>query len=375
MSRSAAGLSPAGVPEEVVDQWRELAERRGSAFMLPEWFATWMRHYGEGASARVLPAFAADGALLGVMPMVLQAGKLRFAGANLGDHFAPVAAAEDEEKVAAAATDELDEARFMVLDRVDCGARWQRDLRVGARHEMRRIALRRDVLPYVDLRDLSWEDYLASRSRNLRSQVRRKTKKLERDHGAIFRRTTSAAELEADLDSFFELHDARWDPRGGSSLSTDRSREFHREFAALLLEHDWLRLWSLEIEGRVVASWYGWHIGGRYAYYLGGFSPDWEELSVGFVLLARTIRAATEEGAHEYDLLRGNEEYKSRFSTGEREVETAVLVPAGSVARLAVSTEARLWELSQRLPDGVRSAGQRVYSALPGSTATTRSDR
>ena len=342
--------------------------------MLPEWYAVWIEHYGESSTPMIVPTFGPDGELLGLMPLVIDQRKVRFAGASLGDHFAPVAAEGSEDAVAASVARELARAGYAVLDHVDTNASWVRAVQAASRRSLRQVGLRREVLPFIDLTDQSWDQYLASRSRNLRSQVRRKTRKLEREHAAVFRRTTSASELDADLDSFFALHDARWRPRGGSTLSSERSREFHRAFAAALLERGSLRLWFLELEGRTVAAWYGWNVGGRYGYYLGGFLPDAEPLSVGFVLLAHTIKAATEEGAYEYDLLRGDEDYKFRFSTGTRDVETVVLVPAGSLARVVVSTEAKLWELSQRMPDRARSVGQRLYSVLSGA-APTGSDR
>ncbi len=344
-------------------QWRELAEAQGSAFMLPEWHATWLKHYGEDADVRVIPTFAPDGSLLGLMPLAGDGGILRFTGANLGDQFRPIARPGFEEAVAAAATPELGHVRYLVLDHVDEGDRWPAAIQATSPRSLRRIVTRSDVLPFIDLADKSWDEYLASRSSNFRGQVRRKTRKLEREHAATFRRTETAEDLDDDLDTFFRLHDARWGPRGGSTLSTERSRSFHRDFAAALLEGGWLRLWFLEFDGEPVASWYGWSVGGRYAYYLGGFAPEWREQSVGFVLLAHTIRAATEEGAREYDLLRGDEDYKSRFASGERKIETMVLVPAGSPARAIVAAEAAAWRLSRDLPEPARILGARIYAA------------
>jgi CelD/BcsL family acetyltransferase involved in cellulose biosynthesis len=361
---SPEGKAESEEPGALHAQWRAIAEERGSAFMLPEWYEAWMRHYGHPAEAQVVPTFASDGSLLGLMPLARRNDTLRFAGANLGDHFQPVAPLGSEHAVAAAVAPYLQDARYLILDHVDRCDRWPAAVQAASIRPLRRIASRNDVLPFIDLAGKSWEDYLGSRSRNFRSQVRRKTRKLDQEHDATFRRTEHADDLEGDLDTFFRLHDARWSRRGGSTLSTARSRSFHRDFAAALLSRGWLRLWFLELHGEPTACWYGWNIGGRYAYYLGGFAPEWNEHSVGFVLLAHTIRAATEEGAYEYDLLRGGEDYKSRFATSEREIETVVLVHAASPARVIVWAEAALWSLSQRMPDPVRSAGQWLYSLL-----------
>lgn len=354
------------------DEWRQLAVRRGSAFMLPEWFHACMRHYGN-AQPEVVATRAADRSLAGVMPLVRRGRSLRFAGASLGDHFGPVAAEADEGAAAAAVATALGRGDHLVLDHVDSGAAWPEAIQQAAPGSLRRATSRTDVLPRIDIEGLTWDGYLGSRSRNFRSQVRGKARKLEREHAVSYRQTRDVDELDRDMSTFFALHDARWGPRGGSSIPTESSRAFHRDFAAALLARGWLRLWFLEIEGEPVATWYGWNVGGRYAYYLAGFAPRWQERSVGFVLLAQTIRAAIEEGAREYDLLRGDETYKARFATHQQEVETLVLAPAASAARLLASLEAAAWRRSRQLPDPVRTAGKRIYEVAGRLMPTARS--
>lgn len=364
-------MSSAPDPSVVVEsRWRDLAVARGSAFMLPEWFETWTRHYDDRGSAAVVRATRDDGALCGVMPLVRRRRALRFAGAGLGDHFAPVAREEDEDAVAAAAVVELGRDGYLVLDHVEAGASWPGAIQRASERSLRRVASRSDVLPRIELEGVDWDGYLGSRTRNFRSQVRTKTRRLERDHDVTYRLTERSDELDRDMDTFFRLHDARWGPRGGSSLPSERSRSFHRDFAHALLEHGWLRLWFLELDGEPAACWYGWNLGGRYAYYLAGFEPRWEGESVGFVLLAHTIRAAIGEGAREYDLLRGDEEYKKRFATHRHQVETLVLAPAASPTRVAAWLEAEVWRRSSELPDGMRAVGKRAYRAVEALTPT-----
>ena len=94
----------------------------------------------------------------------------------------------------------------------------------------------------------------------------------------------------------------------------------------MALERGWLRLWVAEVDGsprrglvRACAS------PGCEWYYQSGRDPAWDEHSVGFVLLAHTIRSAFEDGMREYRFLRGGEEYKGRFADGDPGVETMVL--------------------------------------------------
>jgi CelD/BcsL family acetyltransferase involved in cellulose biosynthesis len=344
------------------NQWRELARAHGNAFLLPEWFAAWQRVYGdEAGEPAVIGETGSDGTLRGLMPLVRTGRCLRFAGASLGDRFGPVARASDEERVGEAAARALDRRDYLVLDNVDRGAGWPGAIEAETGGRMRRVAARSDVLPSIGLEGLDWEGFLGGRSRNFRSQIRSKERRLSRDHELVSRRTERLGDLDRDMDAFFALHDARWTDRGGSSIGTERARRFHREFAASLLELGWLRLWFLELDGEAVAAWYGWNVGGRYAYYLAGLEPRRQQLSVGFVLLAHTVREAIAEGAREYDLLRGSEAYKDRFATEHQEVETIVLAPARSRALAAARMEAIAWQRSRNLPEGLRTAGSGLY--------------
>lgn len=359
---------------EVEDDWRRLAERCGNAFLSPEWFGAWLSGYGSDAEPAVTVTRHEDGSLMGLMPLAMSGPRgwrtIRFAGANLGDRFHPLAAPGHEVEVAAegfAALSASKRAATVVLDRAPADGAWVRELRAAGFRPA--PAARGDVLPYIDLDGLTWEEYLAGRSRNFRGQVRRKARALADAHELRFRTTAEPARLDSDIEAFFGLHDARWAERGGSSSSTARSRAFHRDFAGRALERGWLRLWFLEADGEAVAAWYGWRLGERYSYYLAGFSPRWSDRSVGFVLLAHTVRSAIEEGAREYDLLLGDEDYKARFASGERSVETVAAVRAGHPALAVARLESALRRAGRRLPPRPRRRAQvalgRLTARLP----------
>jgi CelD/BcsL family acetyltransferase involved in cellulose biosynthesis len=168
----------------------------------------------------------------------------------------------------------------------------------------------------VSLAEPTWDEYLAARSSNFRQQVRTAERKLH-DRGLAFR-LSDADHLRRDLDLLFELHRARWP---GSPWFAD-AEAFHRDFAALALEHGWLRLWILELDGRPAAAWLGYRFAGIESYYQAGRDPALQKERVGFVLLAHTIREALQDGMDEYRLLRGDEQFKYRFATSDPGLET-----------------------------------------------------
>ena len=365
-----------GSDEALQADWRRLAEAQGNAFITPEWYRAWARHYGDDATTAIVAVRDAGGTLRGVLPLAVSGGgrtrRWGFGGANLGDLFSPACAPGDETEVARAAADALADAAVVVLDNVEADAAWVSALAGPSGGRGLAVSAYRDnSLPRIDLEAGGWDEYMAGRSRNLRSQIRRKTRALERDHG-LGLRLADAATLDADLETFFRLHEARWENRGGSGSLNERTRAFHGDFAAAALERGWLRLWTLELEEEPAASWYGWSIGGAYCYYLAGFDPRFGDLSVGFVLLAHTIRAAADEGCATYELLLGEESYKARFATAERPVQTAVLVKRGHPMRALLGAEVGLWRLGRRLSPEARDRARGVYRAATGWLPTAR---
>lgn len=349
--------------------WRELAAGRESPFLTPEWFDAWLAaHPGEEPFPVV---WRADGAVRGVLPLVRTAmGPLRvlsFAGARRSDWTAPACAPRDEREMAAACAELLLRERrwwhLLRLDRLDFGSSWPAALRSDGPDGRLAVgdAGRMDVLPYIRFEDGGYEGYLAGRSRNFRSQLGRRRRKLERDHGLTFRMTADPDELGRDLDTFFRLHEERWRDRGGSSALSDDAKRTHRRFAAAALERGWLRLWVAEADGEPAAAWYGWRIGDRYCYSLSGLASRYERLGLGNVLLGHTIEQAAAEGAETYDLMWGDEEYKQRFETGRREAVTWTVGRPRHPAFAAAVAGARATARARELPPGLREPLKRAY--------------
>jgi CelD/BcsL family acetyltransferase involved in cellulose biosynthesis len=118
----------------------------------------------------------------------------------------------------------------------------------------------------------------------------------------------------------------RW--AGTTTVFSGPRIALHRALAAHAVDRGWLRLRLLELDGRPVAANYALRVGDAEWYYQAGRDPAHDRASVGFVLLAACVRAASEEGAREYRMLRGDEHYKRSWATRDAALET-VLVDAG----------------------------------------------
>jgi CelD/BcsL family acetyltransferase involved in cellulose biosynthesis len=312
------------------DEWSELAARSRNVFATWEWAATWWRHFGTRVDPRVTICRNADGAAAAILP--LQLGRsgpiriLRFVGHGPSDELGPVCAPADRAAAARALRRVLDEGGFDIFlgDTLPDAEPWAALL--GGR------VLERTESPLLHLESRSWDDFLANRSQNLRQQVKRFERRLERSHELRFRLSVDPDLLQRDLDTLFALHRKRWH---GSRWFTG-AEDFHRDFAAVALERGWLRLWLLELAGVPVAAWLGFRFGGVESYYQAGRDPAWERWSVGFVLLAHTIRQALQDGMTEYRFLRGGEQYKYRFATADPGLVT-IARPNGALGNAALA--------------------------------------
>jgi CelD/BcsL family acetyltransferase involved in cellulose biosynthesis len=291
-------------------EWNRMAVDAGNVFASVEWITAWLDRYG----ANTTPVFAAcrreDGSLAAILPLVAsREGRLetvRFLGHGPADRLAPICAPDDRPLAASALRQVLKEdgCDLFIGEVMPADEGWEKALQAKV--------LEREADPVLSINGLGWDDYLAGRSSNFRQQVRRRETRLARKGQLRFRLTADQAQLPADLQTLFDLHDARWGV--GATAFTGPARDMHRQFAAAALERGWLRLWLLELDGRALAAWYGFRFAGAEWFYQSGRDPRAEQDGVGSVLFAHTMREAMNDGVREYRLLRGDEPYKARYA-------------------------------------------------------------
>ena len=314
------------------NQWTELALGTRNIFATWEWAETWSSHRRRD---RPLLLFAVrDGDRVeAILPLYLWIERplrvARFLGHGPADQLGPVGDAT-RASAALGRVAEAADLHLVVAELLPAGEPWVATL--GGR------VLVRESSPASSLEG-GWSGYLSRRSANFRQQVRRRERNLMRSYKVRYR-LSGLETLEADLDLLFSLHRARW---GAKQSAFGRWEAFHRDFAAVALERDWLRLWVLELDGSPAAVWYGFRFAGVESYYQSGRNPALSDDSVGFVLLAHSVRAAAEDGIREYRFLRGAEPYKRRFSDRDEGLESIALTRGirGKVASVPAAVLAR----------------------------------
>jgi CelD/BcsL family acetyltransferase involved in cellulose biosynthesis len=308
-----------GTPYDLLrlsEEWNRLAVRAGSPFLTAEWLAAWWSTFGRRTFALVLRD--AEGRLRAGGCWQSRRGGRLLAAANVHSGDWDVVAADDAARAAL-----WEEVVHLGTGHVQLVA--VRDGTPGAEAARRALAgggfglVQLDVTdsPYLQLAK-TWEDVLGSVSRNLRSQLGRRRRALERA-GRVRLVRSSADDLERHLDAFIRVEGSGWKDRSGTAIRSHwRTEQLYREFALRAAHAGWLRLYLLELDGVPIAGDFNCAFAGGWFLLKTGFDERYAELSPGLVLRGEILRASIEEGCRFYDFLGGPDAYKMRWASGVR---------------------------------------------------------
>ena len=304
--------------------WKDLLARDPDrhVFATPEWHRVWWEEFREGKDLLVV-TMSRGSDLVAIVPLYRKPedGRaiLRFVGGiDLTDYLGPICAASDREDVAEALLcwlDETDEpwdefdahnmpvpfhfAEYLV-ERAD---RFGFEFRL---HQEETAAVLR--LPG------DWDAYLAELASKDRHELRRKRRRLGRDHPDARFRTASDETLDTDLKTFVEMHRGAEGHKGhfmNASVAT-----FFERVARAFMPLGWLRLDFLEIADREVAATFAFELDGVFYLYNSAYEPDAARLSPGLVLVSELVKGSIERGLDVFDFLRGPERYKYQLGSG-----------------------------------------------------------
>ena len=319
-------------------EWEELAERLGaSPFGRAGWFACWLDAFGSDGLEVV--AVRRGNRLAGVLPVLSGHGAIRSASNWHTPSFAPLA--ED-------AAAELSLYRPLLATarrRVDlcflppASAALLKEAAGG-----RRVASRAVMSsPYVAI-ERDWDEYWRGLSRNHRSNVSRRPRRLT-ERGEVAIEVFEGGEgLPALLEESFRIEASGWKgERGTAVICSPRTRRFYEEVAAWASRLGMLRLATLRLDGRLIAFNLGLEAEGRHYLLKLGHDAALDPLSPGTVLTAAMIKRAFALGLKSYEFLGGRDPYKLRWAQGCREaIEVKVFAdsPLGALDRI-VQTHGR----------------------------------
>ena len=285
-------------------EWMDLWRRSPNAtpFQSPMWLLPWWRHFGSN-DLHVLEA--RDGNTLAALaPFYILRDESEslglFIGTGISDYL-----------------DVIGDAPF--FDRIDASPIWDfQQLRASS--TILNAALPNGWSDNVEDQDpcvvLPLADFHLST--HAQKKLRYYRRSLER-RGRLTIESANRENLNAMLQSLFDLHAARWQRRGmPGMLGDDVIQAFHRDVAAAMLDTGVLRMYAMSLDDRPIAVFYGFADASTVYYYLSGYDPELEKLSPGTLIVAHAIESAIGDGAATFDFLRGAEDYKYTWGAKDR---------------------------------------------------------
>jgi CelD/BcsL family acetyltransferase involved in cellulose biosynthesis len=298
--------------EEVFGDWEAILPHcsTNTVFVTPWWQETWWRHFGDDAELRLL-VLRDDSSVLGIAPMMLSDGVLRFlGGTDLFDYHDFLVPAGNEAVFYDALFDYLPEMEWHTIELTSLPQDSFALGHVTSRAKSNGYAVevqREDVAPVLRLPP-TWDEYLAGLSKKRRHELRRKLRRLEGAGVISHTVCDDPSALPECMQDFFRLHRASKQEKA-EFMTAERER-FFVDAAVELASRGQFRLTFLAVDDIRVASCMGFDYGDSYLLYNSGYDPSYSELSVGLLSKALSIRDAIGARKQSFDFLRGTERYK-----------------------------------------------------------------
>jgi CelD/BcsL family acetyltransferase involved in cellulose biosynthesis len=316
MSETVEWITDGGRFDEIAADWDALAARERTPFLLTRWLDAWWAAFAPDDPRRRIAVLWRDGSLAGGLPLC---GGRRNWRAPANDHtpaFGLLAADEAaRERIVAEAL----AARALVLPALPEGdAAFQR-LLAAARRAGRWTLVEPMNTSLVTETAGSFEDYRASLSSKVRSEVGRLRRKSEREHRLELSALEPPRELDEQMTRALELEASGWKGRKGTAiLCAPETERFYRRVARDFHAGGSFRISELSLDGELAAMALSIVHSNRAFTLKVAYDERHRRLGPGFVLLMAMIERCFELGLDAYEFSGMDEEYERRFATGER---------------------------------------------------------
>jgi CelD/BcsL family acetyltransferase involved in cellulose biosynthesis len=342
--------------------WDELAVGQSLSLCAPGWMLAWWEHMAPpGAELRVVAVRDSEQPIA-IAPWFADRGEhgridLRFLGAENSDRVDILCRPGREREARDGLLRAIGEVRprpdLIAFEAAPARSQWTQMLAGG---NPRLSRYRNSVLPApsVALPAGPPEAWLAARSSNFRSQMRRMRRRLEQRGGQV-RQIVDPDERERTIETLLRLHLARWEDRAPSGLARPGMKELLLQ-AARTLGPDRLRLWAAEIDGEPISVQLFHAAGGQIKYWNGGWMEQHADLKPTMLTILAALEDGIARGEQSLDLGAGIHPYKLRFADGDDPLAWGGLVVRN---RRWVRTRAELG------PRVLRYRAKQAVEALP----------
>jgi len=317
--------------QSLKERWNMLLQQcpDNNVFLTWEWLFTWWRHYGQDKKLRIFLIKESD-RVIAIAPFM--EWKYRKGIFNI-DVIENLCAIECDYS-GIILTERRQESVALLLD---CLKKITRDSHVVVRmshipeNSLFLAGLREQYpafssslllieqpvssCPYIDL-PANWEEYFHALSRNDRGNLRRSMRSLQKEHAVEVKKYAGGDDLREQLQVLFELHQKRWQERNViSKFARPEARDFYLDVSRVFHQNNWLDLTFLNAGGKPVSAFWGFNYNDTFWNMTQTFDPDYSKYGVGQLHIMKLIEDAIKNGQRKFDFLKGDEAYKSRWTS------------------------------------------------------------
>jgi len=340
-----------------------LGSRTASPFLTHEWLSSWWSVFGPGKELLLLAARSqADEPPEAVAPlMILREGGIRiirFIGWGISDSLDFIVRPTDLESVPAF-------FRYLLGGSPKWDLLWLGDFiadeeiirsveRTASEAGLMSRRIRTTRAPYFAVEG-SWDGFIAGKSRHFRRILKQKEDRLSRGERSVGIERIRESFGPGTLSEMRTVEAGSWKSRElAGTPEKRREKEFLERALGALAASGWVDLWLARVDGSPAAYQINLDFAGKSWIYNNAFDRSFAELSLGAVLMKRTVEEAFRSGKKECDFLRGEEAFKGAWTGTARDVIQIVLRRPGLRSRLAFAWTMGVLRNARRLRSRIR---------------------
>jgi CelD/BcsL family acetyltransferase involved in cellulose biosynthesis len=351
------------------EEWEELyrSSPLATPFQSWAWLYSWWEYYGEYYELRLIVLRNGD-LLVGIIPLMLERrwlffGRLLFIGSGVSDYLDVLVRGTWEQQASDAGRQALREMNsWLVADLQELrpeAAAWN----IFRKWRGPGTYVRQSGCPVIDVR--SWDELLASVSRNLRSTVRRALRRVESDGVSCALANVEDAERAARR--FVGLHREMW--RGRDIVPehlTERFESYMVAAASRMMTCGLGGISEFWRDGEVIASHLLVFGHGFVGEHLSGAKQEaLQRYQVSSLYVWDAVNVALSRDSSRVSLLRGEEPYKLRWASGIAPNDRVILSRHAVIGRLCIAyfslrSKAKHYVSAKRTPFLIRQLVDRL---------------
>jgi CelD/BcsL family acetyltransferase involved in cellulose biosynthesis len=152
------------------------------------------------------------------------------------------------------------------------------------------------------------------------------------------------------LNVLFKLHELRAQRKNiVSTFQGTELLQYHNSLVNRINQQSTVWLRFLKNEETTAAALYAFAFEGRVFYYQIGIDPAWERFGPGMVIIYEALQEAFAHGYHEYNFLRGGEEYKTTWTQHHRDLFLCNVYNNSTMGTLARTSSRSIHSVKSRV--------------------------